>query len=451
MSLTDRFQQTSLRWQICIMTGVAIIASLGTMGAIALRGSRELVTNMTLDKMMAETDSVANRMESFVVQTRADTLTIPTFPPIPGIVRCWDNRLEPGQDPEQKGSDTSIWIERLGQIVSAQMAYYPRRIRCAVYDREGAGVMKVESKGGQSKLITEGIRSVSDQPYFAAATRIRSGQVHVSPMIQDEAGNVTMHFCTPFFAGDESPDTLRGIFVIVLDGKQMLESAASLRRSEMEPNSGNNENLSIEIGDESMQLLYCSNSNVGLPFGEKGFGDLRPVRAELLRKKLDDGRYDPMQNVYSSYVSGRERGDGKSMVATHRRIFYNHPEDDSRFWFVACSEYSDTALAAVNQFANSYYLIGLMVLAGALLISFVMAGGLTSSLAKLSSAADELAGGNLDAKIPELRSMGETKRVGKLGSLDDRQTAIHDSRRLRPAGTNQGDLQCNGRRAGDHR
>ncbi len=409
MSLNERLQNASLRWQICVMIAVAIVASLGTMGAIALHQSRELVTSMTLEKMMARTDGVSDQIERIIVHTRADTLTIPTFPPIPGIVRCWENQADPGQDPVQQGSNTQIWIERLSQIVSAQMAFHPERIQCAVYDLEGAGVMAVESRGGTSELITERIRSISNEPYFQATKRAGAGRVHVSPMRQDEFGNVTVHFCTPFFDVDSDAESLKGIFVMVLDGKQLLETAVSLGFDNV--GAEGNEEVVVEIGDDSMQFLYCSDSDVARLFSKDGFDDSRPVRAERLSRTLGDGRYDPDQDRYAEFIPGTERPDGRSMVGTYRRIFYNDPEDLSRFWFVGCSEFSESALASVDRLARSYYGIGAMVLAAALVISYLIARRLTSAISKLARAADQLASGKLDTEIPELRARGEARKL----------------------------------------
>ncbi|WP_372899440.1 hypothetical protein, partial [Stieleria sp.] len=185
MSWSERFQSISLRWQFSALTAIAIVISMAAMGRIAFNRSRDVVTDMTLDKMRAETDAVANQIMSVVDQTRADTLTIPTFPPIPGIVRCWENEINPGKDPVQVGSTTELWITRLGQIVSAQMAFYPERIRCAVYDADGEGVMAVEKQGTSSVLITEGIAAITTEGYFLSASGLKQGQVHISPMIQD--------------------------------------------------------------------------------------------------------------------------------------------------------------------------------------------------------------------------------------------------------------------------
>lgn len=412
MSLIERVQKISLRWQFTALTAIAIVVSLAAMGTIAFNRSRDLVTDMTLAKMQAETDAVANQIESVVAQTRGDTLTIPTFPPIPGIVRCWENELNPGADPVQEGSTTELWIERLSQIVSAQMPFYPERIGCAVYDADGEGVMRVEKRGDSSVLVTEDIPSIAGEPFFSSAVELKSGEVHVSPMIQNRTGKVAVYFCTPFFGADAGPDRdlLKGVFIITVDGQRLLENAVAFNPVNAASDEANDD-LLVEVGDESMQFLYCSNAKVAPLFSESGFDDLRPVRANLLQTRGADGRYDRGQDSYAKYIDGRLRPDGRSMVATHRRIFYNFPENENRFWFVACSEYSNTSLALVNELAMSYVLIGSAVSVVAMLFAFFISRKLTLSLSKLLISADKIADGKLDTEIPKTLGVGEAGQL----------------------------------------
>nr|WP_143547951.1 methyl-accepting chemotaxis protein [Rhodopirellula sp. SM50] len=414
MSWSERFQSISLRWQFSALTAIAIVISMAAMGRIAFNRSRDVVTDMTLDKMRAETDAVANQIMSVVDQTRADTLTIPTFPPIPGIVRCWENEINPGQDPVQVGSTTELWITRLGQIVSAQMAFYPERIRCAVYDAEGEGVMAVEKQGTSSVLITEGIAAIAREGYFLSAAGLKQGQVHISPMMQDRLGKVAVHFCTPFFSAGAGRDgqTLKGIFIITVDGRRLLESAVAFNPSRIDSDR-EFDSLKIEIADESMQFLYSSGADAFPLFSPSVFAEVRPVRAARLARRNTAGAYDREMDTYAEFVGTAERPDGRGMVATYRRMFYNAPEDTSRFWFVALSEYSETSLASVNELATTYVVIGSIVTVAALLLVFFIARKLTASLSDLLASADQIAAGNLETEIAVSHGLGE---AGKLES-----------------------------------
>lgn len=411
MSWIEMLKRISLRWQICMLAALAIVISLSVMGGLAFRSSSQLVTDMTLEKMEAQTSAVANQIESVVWQTRASTLTVPTFPPIPGIVRCWENEQDPGQDPIQVGSNVDLWIARLYEIVSAQMELYTLRTKCSVYDAQGAGVMQVLSMPG-TDLLRQGdeIDSVAGTGFFAEAMQLNDDEVYISPMAKDASGNVEVHFCTPFFSGRE-PGTRAGIFVITIDGKRMLEEAVSFESVTTEDDVVSD--LMVEIGDESMQFLHVSDPNVGEPFGARTFQDRRLVRARALLERDASGAFKAENDVYSDFYSSDQRRGEQSLIGTHQRYFYNYPEDTERFWFVAYSEYSDTALSSVHGLARNFLLTGTLVSLTALVFFFLIASGLTASLSRLTRSADEIANGNLDAEIATTGGVGE---IGQLQS-----------------------------------
>ena len=101
----------SLRWQICIFTGVAILLSLVCLGYMVFTESRKVVEKVKLDELASSTAAAVQTIETMLETARSDTLQIPDFPPIPGIVRCLDND---DQDPVQQGSTTELWIAPIG-------------------------------------------------------------------------------------------------------------------------------------------------------------------------------------------------------------------------------------------------------------------------------------------------------------------------------------------------
>lgn len=108
----------SLRWQISAFTCLAVLISLFAMGWVAFSQSATILTAMTLDQMATESRAAAGKIELTLQETRIDALQTPQFPPVPGIIRCMDAN---GTDPEQKGSTTEDWVQRLKTIVTAQM------------------------------------------------------------------------------------------------------------------------------------------------------------------------------------------------------------------------------------------------------------------------------------------------------------------------------------------
>ena len=87
--MTSSEQQTglSLRWQICLLTGLIISLSLASLGLIAFTITSDTVISLTLDTLLARTTDAASSVERILAVTRADAINVPGFPPIPGIVR----------------------------------------------------------------------------------------------------------------------------------------------------------------------------------------------------------------------------------------------------------------------------------------------------------------------------------------------------------------------------
>ncbi len=402
MTLVEHIRKLSLRWQISVLLGIAILISLLALGTLAFQKSREIVTEMTLEKMVAQTNEIASNLESTLARSRADTLAIPSYPPIPGIIRCWDNEQNPGQDPVQTGSNVQIWMERLAQIITTEMRAYGERIESAFYDAEGRGVMRVVSRRGDYELETEQIPNIAQAPYFLKTRELSSGNTYVSPLQLNPRGNATIHVCTPVFSksSEETLAEFRGIFVITLAGDILFNNAVQTLAGDRA-----SQEQVIEIVDNTMQFLYCSSNSDATAMSNDRFDVLRPVRAErLLRNDLDGTHYG--KNAKAIYVQGADRPDGKSMLGTFTRVFYD-PSDRTRFWGVTTSEYGESALQSVTDLRNRFLLTGTLIMLGVLTASYFFAGRLAAPLATLSRTADEIAGGQIDKPMPQIHGAGE--------------------------------------------
>src|SRR4051794_7908717 len=91
----------SLRWQICLLTGITLAVSLVCMGALAFRNSSALATRLTLDTLLAETNASTTAIEELLRHTRVDAVINADFPAVAALVRTWDHQ---GVDPEQPGT-----------------------------------------------------------------------------------------------------------------------------------------------------------------------------------------------------------------------------------------------------------------------------------------------------------------------------------------------------------
>ncbi|TWU20525.1 Frizzy aggregation protein FrzCD [Novipirellula galeiformis] len=406
MRLADHPQQLSLRWQISILLGIVMLLALWLMGTFAFWKGRQIVTDMTLEKMVAQTNEVASNLESELDRARADTLAIPSYPPIPGIIRCWNNEQNPGQDPLETGSTTQIWIERLAQIVTTELRGDDDRIECVFYDPTGRGVMRVAVQNGDYVLETNNIAAVTHERHFLKTRELTNASVYISPLRTNLQDNLILHVCTPVHAksGDGRPETFQGMFVISLDGDRLFSKAATTSAID-----NANPNQVIEIIDETMQFLYCSRNSDATAMSADRFDTLHPVRAEKLLHPKETTR--PLQEHISAiFISGSDRPDGQSMLGTFKRIYYD-PSDTSRFWGVTASEHGASALQSVTDLRNRFLMTGFFVLAGVFITGYFFAGRLAAPLAQLSQTADAIAGGHLDQELPEIHGVGEVNQL----------------------------------------
>ncbi len=390
MSISERFDSLSLRWQVCLLVGTALVVCLLITGTLAYSHSRDAIIDLTLDKIMAETSEAASDLDHVLRSTRLDATTTPTFPPIPGMIRCWDND---GTKDTEGNSTIDDWIGRLTTILSAQMNANPERVRCTVYDESGSAVMRVVSYGGDTKLITTDMDSVADEDYFVRALKLKRGDTYVAP-IQSEGEDVYLRVCSPCFKTIESTDRdARAVLVIALDGKAIIDKAATYVTSG-----------DVLIVDQSGTFLHPRRSDA------IRYADQYPVRAAKMAST------DPAADTYREFIAGGDR-DGEALVATYRKFYYQ-PNDRSRFWVIAPSVSAKSALTHATALARSIMTVGIVVLLSASVVAFLLLGRLTLPLQRLAGAADLIAKGQLETELPKARPLGEVKALySSIGSM----------------------------------
>ena len=415
--MNDITKKLSLRWQISILMAVALILSLVIIGYFTFQQSRSVVIEQTKDSMMAKTNEAAARVEQLLLATRADAVATPNFPPIPGMIRCWDNN---GQDPVQTDSTTELWIDRLRNILREQMKVHKIRLYCDVFNDQREPVMRVTREGNVIVLQTTNLDAAPEATteFFEKAKDLNEPKdvwkprpIYVSPMTLSGKKPI-VRVCRPFFQKGKNgvSGEFRGVFVITLDGEKILQHAADaigVDTSRLANSEEQTRSIWTDIIDENGVYLHCEDKDSPTLFSNKdedNYEAKKPVRAKLLKQS------EPEFDTYKSYIAGNERS-GASLIATYKKVYYNKPEDDQRFWAIATNETSDTALAPVHELGRGYLLLGLLVLVGAGIVTFFAASGLTSSLKTLADVADEIAGGDLNAELPNVRPIGE---VGKL-------------------------------------
>lgn len=386
--LWQRAKRASLRWQICVLTGLTLLVSMGIVSYVGYSQSIDAVTKAKLDMLEAETGVGVSVVEQYLDITRQDVIQVPKFPPIPGIMRCLDNNGE-DPDPLQTGSTTEIWLKRLGTILKAQMEGRPERLKATMTLADGRELARVERDGKVVRLVADDPQDFEPASLLADALATRPGRVSISDAQFDEVtGHRTVHLATPFVDGSGQT---RGVLSISLDVDRIFQQVSERIPSGV-----------TDIVDDSGQYIF-SGEHADYARNGRAYSNDKPVRAALL---ADNSSKD----TYRRLIPGHERPDGVSLVAIYQKIYFAG-SDRTRFWAIAPSINADIALAEVTELGRSFLWLALLVIAGGGAFTFVASKGLTSALQQLTHSANRVAQGDLDAEDLEGEPMGEVREL----------------------------------------
>ncbi|MDA0588116.1 MAG: methyl-accepting chemotaxis protein [Planctomycetota bacterium] len=402
-TLLNRLAGLSLRWQISAFACLSVLVSLFAMGSIAFSESAAILTDMTLSQFETEATAAVQGIERTLQESRIDVLQTPQFPPVPGIIRCLDAN---GTDPEQAGSTLEVWVERLETIASAQMRQRPARISASLVGASGEELMRVERRGSVVAPAETLSDFSTDDAFIQRALKASPDQVIISAM-ERTGGQQVLRLATPYF---DLTGQARGVFVIALDGDVLLRSGAALIVK-----------ASVDIVDETGAFLLSRDTPQNV-VNSTLYKDVKPVRAKLLA--------DPSSpDSFRELIDGHLRPDGVTLLGTYQKFHYAE-EDPSRFWAVAVDVPADQALIPVTNLAWRFWMVGSLIIVAAIIVSLFGATGLTSALGTVTRTADEIAGGNLDARMPAIRPIGEIRTLAdSVRAMAARlRTALQDTR-----------------------
>lgn len=375
----------SLRWQICLFMGVVLILSLVITTYLAYSLASDVIQKKSLAALIVETRVAAESIDQKLRQTRSDVLQLPKFPPIPGILRSRDND---GADPEQAGSTTEIWLERLGTILTAQMVANPIRQSSAVYLLDGEEVIRVTQSSESPKVLTEDLATQLPEELQNAKNQFKPNRVIVFPMEQSSNESPQLRMATPFY--DES-DTLRGVYTVVLDGEALLSLASDVIQTGK-----------LDVVNEAGSYLK-SEEHPEYAFTAKNYSQERPVRAKFLAENHGT-------NEFQKIIGGEERGDGMDVIATFEKLHYSDA-DRTRYWVISVTTPVSTVVQSARDLGWKLLWWGLLIVAVSAGIIYLASSRLTNALRQLVKAADQFASGGIATQLDDNHSWGEANEL----------------------------------------
>lgn len=207
----------------------------------ALMHSKRLSQNLLEEQMMSETRLLALALKERMRQAQVDTFKIVNYPPIPGIVRTWDNG---GKDPNDPTSTTEVWLNRLDQILRSQLNAMPMEHlsqklpdrSVALIDAEGMEVIRVERVNGMTKRVPASrLENVRQMDFFQESKNLKPEQIYVSRLRPMHRGAKTLeelepmiHVCAPVF--DEKGNR-KATFTLAVDALPILEGIHATGKS----------------------------------------------------------------------------------------------------------------------------------------------------------------------------------------------------------------------------
>lgn len=388
----------SLRWQICLFMGAVLVLSLIVTTYLAYSLARDVIQKKSLEALLVETRAASQTIEQRLHDIRSDVLQLPKFPAIPGILRARDNE---GSDPEQTGSTTEVWLDRLGTILTAQMTADPLRKASAVFLIDGEEMIRVQQTNGPPEVLTENLATQLPEELQSAKERWKPNQVLTFPMQQSDNAGPHLRMATPFY--DQS-QTLRGIYSVVLDGEAILALAEKVIQTG-----------ELEVIDETETYLL-SEAHPESAFTDRKYSQNRPVRAKFL---AENQRTQEFQEI----IPGDEAGDGVEVIATFEKVFYA-PSDRTRYWVVSVTTPVATLLQSARDLGWKLFWYGLLSVGVAGAIIYFASSRLTNALRQLVKAANQFAAGGFQTQLEDRHPWGEANELSQ--AMQHMAQSLHD-------------------------
>ena len=365
--------------KISVLAMVLVLVTAGTVGIVLYTGSNAVLVKHELESLGEELYLQGGRIISTVEALRHDVQFLGRTPPIGGIFRA---RMAGGIDPLD-GSAEVLWHQRLEiiftQFLEAKPAYLQLRyIGLIDGERELVHVERL----GKAIVVGETLQVESTGSYFQKAVRLGPDEVYLSDiaLVRKDGRVVEPHISVMKAAAPvySTKGEVIGVVVITMDFSSMLKKATYKRHAYYY--------VTNDTGD------FLAHPGAGMAFG------------------FDLGKRHRIQETYPDLAEVFEPGGREKEMAHFISSDYSqgvcflkvafdplHPE---RFFGLAQAAPYLEVVAESIQVRDRSLILALFMVAGGIVLAFLLSRFLIRPLEQITRAAEGFTGGKFEGPLP---------------------------------------------------
>ena len=386
--IADWWSQRTLAQRFATLTAILIAGGAIIQGAVLVGVASHVVNRLACARVEQRLDKAGAQLTAHIDEFRKIPLILSGTPPIERIVA-----LSTGGTP-RLGESLETWLDRLSIIFRSIVQANPEISQARLIGLAGGGreLVRVNREADTIEIVERAhLQQKGDRPYFAETTKLRAGEVYLSPIepnveygVEQQPLQPTIRAGTPIFT--EQGDMF-GVIVVNATTNTWLNEISAI--------SG----VSGQFFAADRHGDYIFRSDGGPIFGSyQGSSTARFLRD-----------WPQLANAFSPEQprTASVQKDDKFMAA--RRVDYNR-KDPSDFVVLA----ADTDASAVFGSTRRLILLGAAIALAMAGIGVLVAYVVSRPLKGLMTAAKQIAEGKLDAA--DLAKDGQGAAIGELGS-----------------------------------
>jgi methyl-accepting chemotaxis protein len=252
-------------------------------------------------------------------------------------------------------------------------------------DVSGQELLRVDSDGTNVNVMpSDQLEDWSKEPFFQNALHLDDGQAYISRLdLYREHGEIvkpyrpTLRFSVPVY---DRSNNVQGVLAIGINASNLLSQMSSAARG-----------MTYVVDDQGYYLQGPDPSrNFGFELGTNDrLDDLYPSVAAALRAGGDD--------TVEQAVTLRN---GQAALVLAVRAYFD-PLDPTRFWGIVREIPDAVAFESAYAVRNTMIWIGIAVLLVAVVGGILVGRILSRRVSGLAAAAEKVAGGDLEQKVPD--------------------------------------------------